>query len=244
MKDEAPFSPKQDAEAVSVSDMFNNILNEKIKRGAVEKAIEVKVDEFIKRVADDVFSSWGDLSKLMKEKMTEAIMPTAESLGDIPKYHDFVTKRLRLAAQNFYDNKLVEVLDGELKEIMSEVPDVVNLSWLVEKIVDGAREDKAEGEISLHIDKSYSSYWIGIDKESDKSEYECNFRIGLNEDAKTGKLKIFSLRVDGEDCRKSIALGPFYQFEKILYNAYVTEAEFALDKGEYAGDYNTEWYYD
>ena len=63
-------------------------------------------------------------------------------------------------------------------------------------------------------------------------------------DAKTGKLKIFSLRVDGEDCRKSIARGPFYQFEKILYNAYVTEAEFALDKGEYAGDYNTEWYYD
>ncbi|MEZ7226031.1 hypothetical protein NO989_04520 [Alteromonas sp. DY56-G5] len=244
MKDETQFSPKQDAEAVSVSDMFNNILNEKIKDGAVEKAIEVKVDEFIKRVADDVFSSWGDLSKLMKEKMTEAIMPTAESLGDIPKYHDFVSKRLKLAAQSFYDDKLVEVLDSELKEIMSEVPDVINLSWLVEKIVDVAREDESEGKISLHINKSYSSYWIAIDKESDKSEYQCDFRIGLREDSKTGKLTIFSLKVDGEDCRKSIALGPFYRFEKILYNAYVTNAEFALDKGQFADDYETEWYYD
>ena len=176
--------------------------------------------------------------------MTEAIMPTAESLGDIPKYHDFVSKRLKLAAQSFYDDKLVEVLDSELKEIMSEVPDVINLSWLVEKIVDAAREDESEGEISLHINKSYSSYWIGIDKESDKSEYQCGFRIGLSEDSKTGKLTIFSLKVDGEDCRKSIALGPFYRFEKILYNAYVNNAEFALDKGKFADDYETEWYYD
>ena len=241
------FEPTIDASSTTVQEMFGRILSEKIQAGALEVAISKKVDSLIEETANDVFRSYSDLGKALKEKMTKAIMPQIESLDDLPTYHDFVLNRLKTAAQGFYDSRLTEVLDKEFAEILAEVPEKITLSYIVDSLVKEAQEDnEPEGEITLIIDEdNYSSggRWLSvyIDKEADQDKHSCDFDLHLSKDKETGKYDILGLRVGGKKSGESLAMGRLYNMEKILFNVYAMKGRIELDQGLDADDYETSW---
>lgn len=241
------FAPTIDPSSTTVQEMFGRILNEKIQAGALEVAISKKVDSLIEDTANDVFRSYSDLGKALKEKMTKAIMPQIESLGDLPTYHDFVLNRLKVAAQGFYDSRLTEVLDKEFAEILAEVPEKITLSYIVDSLVKEAQEDnEPEGGITLIIEEgsySNSGRWLSvyIDKEADKEKYNCAFDLHLSKDKETGKYEILSIKVDDKKAGESLAMGRLYNMEKILFNVYAMKGQIELDQGLDADDYETRW---
>lgn len=241
------FEPTIDPSSTTVQEMFGSILNEKIQAGALEIAISKKVDSLIEETANDVFCSYSDLGKALKEKMTKAIMPQLENLDDLPTYHDFVLNRLKVAAQGFYDSRLTEVLDKEFAEIMAEVPENITLSYIVNSLLEGAQEDgDGEGEITLIIEENnYSSggRWLSvyIDKEADQDKHSCDFDLHLSKDNDTGKYDILGIRVDNKKPGESLAMGRLYNMEKILFNVYAMKGQIELDQGLDADDYDTTW---
>ncbi|MBD1583459.1 hypothetical protein [Pseudoalteromonas sp. S16_S37] len=244
MPDNTEFSPKIDPSNTTAQDMFSRILNERIQAGALEKAIEEKVDGLINSTADSVFRSYSDLGKAIEKQLTKAIMPALDSLDDLPVYHDFVTNRLKLAAQSFYDERLKDVLDKELQQVFSEVPEQLTLSYIVEKIVENAREYEPEGEITLHIKPLISgsdSLIIGIDKEADESSFSCDYRLHLSKRKESGNYEMLSLSVGDNDSDKRLCAGRLYNIDKILFNVYAMKGEIIVDQGIDACDYETSW---
>ena len=244
------FEPTIDPSSTTVQEMFGRILNEKIQAGALEEAIIKKVDSLIEDTADNVFRSYSDLGKALKEKMTKAIMPQLEKMDDLPTYHDFVLNRMKVAAQGFYDSRLTEVLDKEFAEIMAEVPEKITLSYIVESLLKEAQEDSEyEGEITLIIEEdNYSSggRWLSvyIDKEADQDKHSCAFDLHLSKDKSTGKYDILGIKVDGKKPGEHLSIGRLYKMEKILFNVYAMKGSIELDQGVDADDYETTWCHD
>lgn len=243
------FAPTIDPTSTTVQEMFGRILNEKIQSGALELAINKKVDSLIESTADDVFRSYSDLGKALREKMTKAIMPQLESLGDLPTYHDFVLNRLKVAAQGFYDSRLTEALDKEFAEILAEIPENITLSYIVNSLLEEAQEDnEPEGEITLIInDANFSwnepgdSLSIYIDKQEDQSEHDCSFYLYLSKDKETGKYDILSIKVDDKKPGETLSMGRLYRMEKILFNVHAMKGQIELDQGLDSDDYDTSW---
>lgn len=255
-KKESTFEPTIDPSSTTVQEMFGRILNEKIQAGALEVAISKKVNSLIEETANDVFRSYSDLGKALKEKMTKAIMPQLENLDDLPTYHDFVLNRLKTAAQGFYDSRLAEILDKEFAEIMAEVPENITLSYIVNSLLEEAQEDNEyEGEITLIIedfkdkhDWNFGDYGdslsVYIDKEPNQDSRDCAYNLHLSKHKETGKYDILSIRVDDKKPGESLSMGRLYNMEKILFNVYAMKGRIELDQGLDADDYETTWCHD
>lgn len=245
MSDQKTFEPTINPMTATVQEMFGQLLQQRIQSGALEQAITKYVDKLIDDAASDVFKSYGDVGKAMKEQFAKAIMPQLNDLGEIPTYHQFVSTRLKIAVQNFYDNRIAQVIDGEMKSLLEEIPEQLNLSWFVEKLLKSAQEncDDYEGEITLIIEHDGRWLHISMDKEPSKEKYRCAYRIDARKHD-DGQYKIYSVKIDDDSIGTSKIVGPFYNFEKILMHVYALKGSIVVDHGFDADDYKTSWFND
>ncbi|MCH7421270.1 hypothetical protein [Shewanella sp. MM_2022_3] len=246
MENQQEFLPTVNPMTATVQEMFGQVLQQRIQSGALEQAIGKYADKLIDDAARDCFQSYGDVGKVLKEQFAKAIMPQLESIADLPTYNEYVTNRLKLATQQFYDNRLAAILDKELNELLTELPEQITLSWLVQKVIAESREynDDYEGEITLIIeeDNTYGKFaQIYLDKESDRSKRDCKYNLHMHQDKESGKWEIIGLRVDGHKAGEQLSMGRQYGFEKILFNVYAMKGQIEFDEGTYASSYETSW---
>lgn len=237
MTDKAEFVPSIDPSNTTVQAMFGTVLQQKIQGGALEQALGKYADKLIDSCAEDVLRSYGDVGKAIKEALAKAITPHLEDLADFPAYHDFVAKRLRMAATNFYDQRLAEVLDKELAEIMDEMPQEITLSWVIDAVrqsITCHSEGEHMGELmTLIFDTSYGTTRIYIGKESGMDKYQCEYHIAIDKEG-----HIYSMKIDGDDLNNKKCVGPFFRAERKLMAAYAMKAKVTLDEGEYPDNYD------
>lgn len=245
MSETNAFIPSIDPSNTTVQAMFGAVLQQKIQSGALEVALGKQADKLIEECASDVLRSYGDVGKAVKEAMTKAITPNLDDLADFPKYHDFVMKRLRIAAQSFCDQRLADVLDKELAEIMAELPEQISLSSLLKMVADGIREhsdpgDHYDEEMTLIIENSsfgYRHIFIGNERGTDK--YSCEYQVDIDKDG-----RIYSMKINGSDMKNCKFAGPFYNFERLMMNLYAMKGTLLLDHGDdpYSYDLTIEHY--
>lgn len=242
---EQAFQPAIDPTAATVQQMFGQVLSQCIQSGAVEQAITKYVDKLIDDAAKDVFQSYNDVGKALKEQFAKAIMPRLESIADLPTYHEFVTNRLKLATQQFYDTRLAQVLEKEMQELLTEVPEQITLSWLVEQVVNSVKEDNYEGNITLIIrptfDFSDTSMSVFIDKHEGRSERDCQYDMHLSLDKDSKKWSIIGISINGKKPGDKLCMGRMYNFDKIIFNIFAMKGLVDLDCGTDADDYDTSW---
>lgn len=245
MSEQKPFEPTINPMTATVQEMFGQVMQQRIQSGAVEQAITKYVDNLIDDAASDVFRSYSDVGKALKAQFAKAIMPQLESISDLPTYHEYVTNRLKLATQQFYETRLAAVLDKELADLLSELPEQITLSWLVAQLVDEAKSDgDYEGNITLIIEQrsEYGSFLnVYLDKDADCHKRDCEYDLHLSLDKETGKWDIIGLRVDGKKAGEKLSIGKLYNFEKILFNVYAMKGKIELNLGTDAEDYATHW---
>lgn len=244
MENQPEFQPTINPVTATVQEMFGQVLQQRIQSGALEQAIGKYADKLIDDAASDVFRSYGDIGKALKEQFAKAIMPQLDSIADLPTYHEYVTNRLKLATQQFYDNRLATVLDAELKELLTEIPEQITLSWLVEKVMQERKNDEYEGEITLIIEEKneYGSFAnIYIDNNEDQSKRDCKYDLHMHQDKESGKWEIIGLRINGHKSGDQLSMGRQYGFEKILFNIYAMKGHIEFDQGLDTSDYETSW---
>lgn len=227
------FTPSIDPSSVTVQAMFGAVLQQKIQAGALEVALGKQADKLIEDCASDVLRSYGDVGKAIKEAMTKAMTPNLDDLADFPKYHDFVMKRLRIAAQSFCDQRLADVLDKELTEIMASLPEQITLSALLEMVAESIREfsdtgDHYDEEMTLIIENTSCGYrHIFIGKESGTDKCSCEYQVDIDKEG-----RIYSMKIDGSDMKNCKFAGPFYNFERLMMNLYAMKGTLLLDRGD------------
>ncbi|WP_323905943.1 hypothetical protein [Aeromonas caviae] len=239
MTDTTEFTPTIDPSNATVQAMFGAVLQQKIQGGALEQALSKYADKLIDDCAQDVLRSYGDVGKAVKEALTKAIMPNIDDLTDFPSYHDFVTKRLRMAATTFYDQRLAEVLDKELSEIANEIPQEITLSWVIDTVRTGITTysggEHIGEEMTLVIEQStYGYHHIYIGKQADMCKYSCEYQINIDKEG-----CIYAMKLDDEDLKNKKCVGPFYGTERKLMAAYAMKAKLLLDKGSDHFRYDT-----
>ena len=232
MTEAIEFTPSIDPSSTTVQTMFGTVLQQKIQSGALEQALSKYADKLIDDCAQDVLRSYGDVGKAVREALTKAILPHIDDLTDFPSYHDFVAKRLRMAATDFYDQRLAEVLDKEISEIMSELPEEITLSWVIDavrkSITSYSEGEHMDEEMTLIIeDSSYGYRHIFIGKEAGMDKYRCEYQLNLDKEG-----CIYSMKIDEDDVKAKKCVGPFYGAERKLMAAYAMKAKVTLDEGE------------
>lgn len=238
MTDKTEFMPTIDPSDTTVQAMFGAVLQQKIQGGALEQSLGKYADKLIDSCAEDVLRSYGDVGKAIKEALAKAITPHLEDLADFPPYHDFVAKRLRMAATNFYDQRLAEVLDKELAEIMNEIPQEITLSWVIDAVrqsIIGYGEGEHMGEEMTLIvnDSSHGYRHIFIGTESGMDKYRCEYQLDINKEG-----RIYSMKIGEEDLKNKKCVGPFYNAERKLMAAYAMKAKVTLDEGDDPDNYD------
>lgn len=252
MSEESVFQPTINPTTATVQEMFGQLLQQKIQAGVVEQQVSKAVDSLIADAVESVFRSYGDVGKAIKEQLSNALIPNLDEMSDFPRYHDFVMNRVKLAAKDFYDQRLAEALDKELKEIMSEVPERVTLSWILEefrkaKQSESYMESGGEGynhTLIIEHDRSFTNVYFDV--EENKEKYQCHYRFAISNhrnEFPENEGEIYSAEIDGEETearkKRKVCFGVTYGFDKILFNIYAMKGRIVMDKGFYADDYDT-----
>lgn len=240
----------KDLSKTSVTELFQSTLTTRLHQGIVEEKLEKAIDVLIKDAVEDVFRSYGDIGKMLKEKLTKSIMPQIETMDDLPTYHEFVMNRIKLAAQNFYDERLTAIVDAELKNVFTELPEKITLSWLIEKVVEDARENSDGEYITLRIeDKSAEWSWskpgdsimLYLDKDENTKQRDCEFDLHLSKDKTTGDYQVLGIRVGGKTPSEKLCIGRIYNTQKILFNIFAMKGQINFDKGIDPDHYDTSY---
>jgi hypothetical protein len=148
-----------------------------------------------------------------------------------------------MSVQNFYDNRISQVIDREMADLLEEIPEQITLSWFVEKLISSAKESREgdhEGQITLNIEHDGRWLHISMDKDEGKDKYRCAYRIDARKED-NGQYKIYAAKIDDDSIGSSKIVGPFYNFEKILMHVYALKGSIVADKGFDPEDYDTGW---
>jgi len=243
----APFTPAIDVSQTTVTDMFGQILQQKIQDGVLEQAISMQVDQMINSISENIFRRYGDVHKAIEKQMEAAIIPQLSDIGDLPSYHEMVVNRMRLAAQNFSNERLAAVLDKELKSVFSELPENITLSFLIEHVMREAQDynDESEGEITLIMDPNRigGCVMVYLDSNPNMSEHSCSYKLHLSKDRDSeNKYSILSLTVDGKKAGENLTIASrLYSADKVLFNVYAMDGLVELDQGTDSFNYTSSW---
>lgn len=231
-----------DPSSTTVQDMFAKVLHSRIQSGALEAAITKQVDKLIEETASDVMRSYGEVGKKLRELMAAAITPQLDSIDKLPAYHDFVVNRVRAAAQKFYDTRLAEALDAQLAEIISELPEKVTLSWIIEQIKETISDDCSCGHsgfdlpMIIECERDFIHIYIHDEEEVSsrygEEKHRYKYQIHLH------KGELYSLKVVDKETKAKLSFGVVYGVEEKLFHLYALRGTIELDHGKDPDDYD------
>jgi len=201
-------------------------LDKVIASGKIEEMIEAKLTKTIESILDDALRSYGDFGKSIGEQVN-ASLKIDEHLG-LPAYNDLVLKIVQRQIDTQIGGAMQSQLAEQLADLLKTPPAEVKLSDLTKEFSEFAIKD---------IDRDHSDYFtfgmeqssrgyrhLWFDPKGGKSQYSCKYRLGV-----TSEGRVFTLSIDGENPDKRLFVGPFYNFERTLFQMKVAGTKLIFD---------------
>ena len=219
---------------------INKVVQETIENmnheGKIQELIERKVSDTIESIMADSFKEYSDFGRNLKKYVNDSLNIDFNRIG-LEGYHDHIIKIIsKVISTNLHgesENKLKETLSS----IISEAPKQMKLSEIVSMMKEQFTENASEGDnrwdnMTCRVDDRNDRFfcYIGLDKEPGKSSHGCEFRIGLHRSSDDkSKWEVFTMRIDGDEMKNNLFVGPFYNVEKLLYQMHCANSEIVLD---------------
>ncbi|AIW03203.1 hypothetical protein CPT_Mater46 [Bacillus phage Mater] len=182
------------------------VVEDKLKDGFVNKIVEEQLEKGINKAVEHLFSSYGDVTKVLEDKIKEVIIPYVESYDYseyIVKLDDVMVSVLKETAVPH--KKLVENFS---KLMVSDVPETVT----VEDIFIKWQELVAE---EVDTDKLEVEYY-------DEPEYEAvEVQFSLEEEEKIWDWSSFTDINMQLQCERDTSLNREVRFDKYDHNEYM-----------------------
>ena len=224
---------------------LNKVIQEQTNKLIVEKLpelVEVKVTKMVDDILSDIFRSYSDTAKQIKEKIEEQLDVSLVQF-ELQDYNTMVSKAVASQLKKDIDLKpikeMVRSIVGKTTEKQIKVSDLAERVKELAMNEEYGFESNYEGKISFHIEVNYKHKWttINIDLEADKRPKECAIEILVSD--RSGC--IFSMR-KSDFWQKSKEFSPadmvsISALENMIFSLYNNQVVIVIDD-EYV---DTEW---
>ena len=218
---------------MEIEKIMLDALNKIKSAGLIEKAIQDQIEKTIKEIISDLFRSYSDFGKDLKEKLSESIKLNVGNI-DLPRYNVMIENAIKEQTTLLMNSEHKKLIDERLKDVLKiEEKSVVKLSEIVSQIIeeetDRAHENGWESG-SFHAEGHNNGKgltFVRIDPEPGKEKYRCEIDICIHND--TGF--IHSAEV-GEYKSKNFSnkfLGTFHGAELLIFRLYSQGVKIIVD---------------
>ena len=146
---------------MTLENAIKSVLEQKIVDGTVEKLVGEKVEQGIERALNDLFGSYGDITKAIEKKLKDVMVPQIER-------HDFSSYLVKLDAvltelSNTTAKQNKQLLDN-FSILMVDTPNEIKASELFEKWIEFSADDIETGDLEVDFDDrpTYESVEVSL----------------------------------------------------------------------------------
>ncbi|EAK8454118.1 hypothetical protein A6C59_12290 [Listeria monocytogenes] len=218
---------------------FNKMVNDSLakmeKDGEVQKLIDKHVASTVESVVKDLFGAWSDFSDELKNTAKEALQINFKDL-DLASYNHMVFQSIKDKLDDELKNKGVAQINRQIESLLTNPKREYKLSELIDELAEEiewleALDHEEYREMSLHVDKTYSSYFIHMDAEEDMSEYGCKYTLHISESG-----ELYSVRINDQDedmvnnFDAKEVMGGLHGLTETLFKIYTSKAKIIIDE--------------
>lgn len=205
--------------------------------GKVQAIVEKHIESTVESVVKDVFGSWSDFGKELKDYVKESLQINFSDLN-VASYNHLILKAVQDMLEDQVVAQGVEQVKEQLESLLSNTKREYKLSELVKELAEEIDDLDELGydeyhEMSMHVDDSYGAWWIGLDARNDIGEYECKYRFLVSRD---GRLAIVRIN-DKEYGRRNVndfdvkaVMNGLRGLEETLFKIYTSGAKIIVDE--------------
>jgi hypothetical protein len=172
----------------TVSDELEKI----IKSGFVENKIKATLEGTLKSIIEESLRSWSDFGKSLSEKLSESFCIDLSNMS-IPEYGSRMLSYITDEIDLLMKNETEKILKSRIKEFFKPLEkDEYKVSEIVELYKEDIKSEFANDcdfvdethEITAFVIGGLSDgyYDLLLDKDSEKREFLCQYRVRINED--------------------------------------------------------------
>ena len=227
---------------VNITELAEGAIAKVISDGVIEKKIQEAVEKTVSDIVKDMFSSWSDFGKSLKEQVSQKMKIDFSRLN-LPVYNEYVLALIEgVVKQELIDKGYA----GIAEHVRSILGDTLKAEYKLTEVVEILKKEFGEykdpgDEFSVHIENSGNGYrWVSFDEDENKKKHECGYRIGINEEG-----KIFSLSIGERDygsyTRRAASIVTTKAFGEFLVRAKAQGVKIEMDEDE---DYIDKNYFD
>lgn len=205
-------------------------LQQMFDSGKVNEMIEKQLENTVGEIIRSTLREYSDFGKALRQAI-EGQLPTKFDEVRLVEYNHFiiaaVQRRLHSLLHDEYEAELNKMMDAMLGR---EINGPLKMSDLAKRIRDEFKSDDPcscgsdDNFTFLHETSDYGGGWIYFDQSERKSKYECQYQLGYINDG-----EVFSVKVNGNDPKKDLFMGPHYGIERLLMTLYFRKATLEID---------------
>lgn len=212
---------------------LNKLVNESLAKiedeGFVQKVVEKQLKSTIESIVDDLFRSYSVFGKNLKKEVESHLSVDLKRLN-LAGYNVLVLNAVQEELDKLVHTQGIEKIKESLANLLSEVPKEYKLSELIEEFKKDVLSDDSDyggREISFHVKREYGSIYISFDRDDDKSEYRCQYRIWADKDG-----SIVTIKIDDKTFDNKAIMGGLWGFDKTLFKIYAAGTKIIIDDGD------------
>jgi hypothetical protein len=209
----------------------------------LEASVQERMDKLLTDALDDMFRSYGDLGKILKEKVKDELKVDLEQV-DFTVYREHLIRTTQQRVEALWDAQVQQAVDSSLGELLKEPPKELKLSELVElmKADRMEYEDEWPEACSFELkrdrpDTTCNFAMVYLDPEEGKSDYDCDFRVHLKQDKDQAGWEPIALHLPDHKLKKGRFIGNLRGFERALFQLHAAGTVLLLDENQVDTDY-------
>lgn len=223
---------------MNLNEMVMKSLVKMESEGKVQEIIDKRIEGTVNEIVNDLFGNWSDFSKTLKTTAKEALKVNFDDLN-LSSYNHMILTAIKDKLDDEIANQGVLQIKNQIEGLLSTSKQEYKLSELVKELAEEfeGKDELGYGdyhEMTLHIDNPYGSWWIGLDARSNISEYECKYRLHVDE-----KGKVYSVKINEKDFGRTRSINEFdvkavmkglHGLEETLFKIYTSGAKLIVDE--------------
>ena len=213
---------------------INNSLKGLLTGPTVTQMIDEKVEKLVSRALDDILCSYSDFGKAVKTEIESKFNLDFKNL-DLPMYNDLVLKIIKKQLDGQINERMKEAISENMEFLFRPTPEEMRLSELVDSYVEYNVDDyhpdyydsinSVITVIHEESDDSDGYGWVYLNPVSGADKHSCEIRMAYDRDG-----RIYSLKLGREDAKQALFVGPFYDFERKLFQMHVNKTKLIIDE--------------
>lgn len=193
------------------------------ENGTIEKIIEAKLEKTVSEIFDEVLRSYSDFGKKLKETVETTLKVDFSQLG-FDGYNDIVLKIIQRKMDSAIGLVVRAKLEEGLDDLFKTPPTEIKLSELVNQMKGDEFDEREECTcIVKHRDRGYGRVYL--DECPNKNYDECKYEIAFDD-----KGTVYQISIDGYKQKEKLFVGPFFGFERTLFQLYAAKTKLIVDE--------------